>query len=69
MFFHVYRGRLAGGTHHHDAVRALINMKINQRTKSSQIQAPVLVHRRDYRNDTAFNHGEHGPYPALCTAK
>lgn len=47
MLFHVHRGRLAGCSHHHDAIRTLLNMKIDQRAESGQIQAAILKHRCD----------------------
>jgi hypothetical protein len=32
-------------------------MEINKRSEGRPIKATVFLHRRDYRNDTACNHG------------
>ncbi len=61
VFFHIHGRRFAGRADHHDAIRALLNVKIDQPAERRQVEAAVLVHRGDDRNNTALHHLECSP--------
>jgi hypothetical protein len=48
--------RFAGRADYDDAVGAFRNMPIDQLAKARDVESPVLVHRRDDRNQASGNH-------------
>ena len=48
--------RLARGAHRNDGSRAALDMPVDEAAVARQIEAAILVHRRDDGNDAASDH-------------
>ena len=69
MLGHVHGRRLAGGADHADAVGALGHVPVDQPAQRVVVDAAVLVHGRDERDDAAAQENRHGGHPEVATVE
>jgi len=59
MFVLIQRRGFTGGTHGHDGIATLFDMKLDQPVQASDIYPSVSIHRCDQCHNATLNHASH----------